>query len=278
VAGIYEATAAEFSNALWLAGRQLRQKFGVDLTYTRLAGKLADREVAGLPLLLVRGSGATALTPEKMRTLRRYLEHDGLIIVETPATTEGAAFAGMMQELVKRELPALRLGAWKDEKFLADLAGKLELEAHIHADGRLAVVYLPVARTEVGGDAGWAIAGECVAVPSGRSRVAAGVSDCLRAGHGFGNGRTIGSPHRRRSRRTLRRRSQAGPPHQPRRWWPRRSKRRRYRPRMKRFEGPSTRQALVVPLRWWKNHASFLPNLLLQPIFLMALLVALGGR
>jgi len=148
VAGVYQATeSAESSSALGLAIRYLRKKFGTEVTYGKLSGELEYGDAAIFPVLFVTGTTEKVVAGPTATALTAYLKHDGLVVIETPFTPEGTAFAQSFQHFVQTAVPELILRTWSDEKFLGDLAGKVQLQAHLGADGHPAVVYLPVAET-----------------------------------------------------------------------------------------------------------------------------------
>ena len=123
----------------------MRKKCGVALSYAPVQRELPAGELVGLPVLVVRGSGAFALPAEAKTSLGDYVRQGGLIIVAAATDTAGGTFLKEAEAALKG---LVRDGAVRDiggdQDLLAEMAGKVTLNALTTANGAPAAVFLPV--------------------------------------------------------------------------------------------------------------------------------------
>jgi hypothetical protein len=123
---------------------QMREKCGVPFAYRPVGSDLPRADVLTLPALVLRGAGAFEPQGAAKETLNAYMENGGLVLVAPGLGKAGSEFAASAREALQGMVPGGAVRAiGEDKDLLAEVAGKVKLEAVVTPKGAPAVVFLP---------------------------------------------------------------------------------------------------------------------------------------
>ena len=118
--------------------KALREESGVTFRTIQLPTKLTEEKLNSLPILFIAGSKDFKPEKSSIESLKNYLNTGGLIIVESPGTSDGFKFIKEIKNLLTTLLPEAKSHIFPKQRTIP------ALNSLLNGSGYIAAVFIPL--------------------------------------------------------------------------------------------------------------------------------------